>query len=619
MDLTLTVIDAPDDVNMINHTKAFRAEGGTFGRSDNNTWVLPDNERVVSSTHAQISFRDGHYVLTDKSTNGTFHNDEKTAIGQNQERTLTSGDVIIAGNYQIKATIKSTEKALPKGLQSAGFLDSADKTTFTPAVKAEQENLSQARELDNWLEPASSTPPPAASASQWGTAGNTGAQNTPFVAPALGNPQPTHNSFDTISSGAPATSSSDPLVALGLNSELTSANPASANMVDPLAALDSAANVSPAAASAWDDDDDWWREGSDSDNAPAHSQSISLPLAEPVEEPASAPVQQPNIPASYSSSAAHQSSAPQPMAYTQHQRLDSPAPQVHSPQAQNPSHFSQTNNAALAADHNVHSSALSPEQPSNQAGQHQPTTPHQDPIQQQAPVHQTAHISPPPPAVSPREHQQAPAFTTAQPNQPAQSIPPTAAYDLAGELQLTQLPPAQLAALVPESAAIINETVNRLIDLLRARSSIKNELRVQRTMIQSVDNNPLKFSASSADALKAMFNGDNQAFMRPREAVQDSFDDLSDHQVAVLSGMRAAYDAILKHFNPANLEKRFNNQSSLLSNKKTKDWESFEEHYASLMRDSESTYDLLFGEQFASSYEKQLSELKTARSLTKNR
>ena len=28
MDLTLTVIEAPENVNMLNHTKAFRAEGG---------------------------------------------------------------------------------------------------------------------------------------------------------------------------------------------------------------------------------------------------------------------------------------------------------------------------------------------------------------------------------------------------------------------------------------------------------------------------------------------------------------------------------------------------------------------------------------------------------------
>jgi type VI secretion system protein len=177
----------------------------------------------------------------------------------------------------------------------------------------------------------------------------------------------------------------------------------------------------------------------------------------------------------------------------------------------------------------------------------------------------------------------------------------------------------QLAQLVPEVAFIVNETINRLIDLLRARSSIKNELRVQRTIIQITDNNPLKFSASATDAINTMFSSENQAFMRPSDAVKSSFDDLSDHQVAVLAGMRAGYDTMLRHFDPEALDKRFNNPSSLLSNKKAKNWEAFEHYYAMLKRDGEASYELLFGDNFATTYEKQLAELQTARNLTQPR
>ena len=77
MDLTLTVIEAPQDVNMMNHTKAFKGEGGSLGRADRNTWVPPCNERIVSSTHAEIFFKDGAFFLSDVSTNGTYHNDEE--------------------------------------------------------------------------------------------------------------------------------------------------------------------------------------------------------------------------------------------------------------------------------------------------------------------------------------------------------------------------------------------------------------------------------------------------------------------------------------------------------------------------------------------------------------
>ena len=177
-----------------------------------------------------------------------------------------------------------------------------------------------------------------------------------------------------------------------------------------------------------------------------------------------------------------------------------------------------------------------------------------------------------------------------------------------------QLQGEQLAQLDDQAAAIVEESVARLIDLLRARTSIKNELRVQRTMIQTEANNPLKFSATAKDALGAMFAGTG-AFMAPVDAVRDSFDDLSDHQVAVLSGMRAGYEAMLRFFSPENIERRGGQQSGVFSSKNARNWENFVDTYRQLVSDPENGYRRLFGEEFASTYESQLAELKNARSL----
>ncbi|MEK9765016.1 MAG: type VI secretion system-associated FHA domain protein, partial [Thalassolituus sp.] len=114
------------------------------------------------------------------------------------------------------------------------------------------------------------------------------------------------------------------------------------------------------------------------------------------------------------------------------------------------------------------------------------------------------------------------------------ALPGAEVRQLAALLGIEKLSDEQLQSLMPEVSGIVNEAVTRLIDLLRARTAIKNELRVQHTMIQTMDNNPLKFSANATDALKMMFTSDASAFMRPQEAIRDSFDDLSDHQVAVL-------------------------------------------------------------------------------------
>ena len=186
---------------------------------------------------------------------------------------------------------------------------------------------------------------------------------------------------------------------------------------------------------------------------------------------------------------------------------------------------------------------------------------------------------------------------------------------LAQQLGLN-LNPDQLAQLDQQTAAIVEESVSRLIDLLRARTSIKNELRVQRTMIQTEANNPLKFSATARDALGAMFTGTG-AFMTPVEAVRDSFDDLSDHQVAVLSGMRAGYEAMLRFFSPESIASRGGTQSGVFSSKSARNWENFVESYREMVSDPDTCYRRLFGEEFASTYESQLSELKNARSLNK--
>lgn len=577
MDLTLTIIEAPQSVNMINHTKAFPAAGGSLGRADSNFWVLPDYERVVSSRHADISQQSGRFYLTDRSTNGTFHNHSEQPVGQDQSIPLNHGDILSVGDYRLKVSIKRPEKSpqLPKGLQPADFLDSSDKTLFTSTTPAEHEQRNQLKDLDDWLEPGMRTSPPTHSA-VWGTAG----------AQATARP---------VAVDLPATSQgNDPLTALGALSD----SPTPSSCIDPLAALDHAAAITPPSAPVWEDDDDWWKAGSDSDHASVLTQAMHTPAA---------------IPHPTYEAVPHLIADPVPSSIWDNQ------PHLH-------------NVAVTDVDEAlgfVPAAAMTPPTPVSSVA---PCVPSQMPLQppllqhshSQAQQLQSPQLQSPQlqsPALPSQAHAQTGSMF-ADPGQLAPQPPGSSSAqhitgELAAALGLDGLAPQQQALLIPEVAAIVHEAVNRLIDLLRARSSIKNELRVQRTIIQMLDNNPLKFSVSAQDAIKNMFNSDNPAFMRPGDAVRASFDDLSDHQVAVLAGMRSGYDSMLKHFDPANLDKRFNNASSLLSNKKAKNWEAFERYYALLKQDGEASYDLLFGDNFATTYEQQLAELKTARNLTR--
>jgi len=303
-------------------------------------------------------------------------------------------------------------------------------------------------------------------------------------------------------------------------------------------------------------EDDWWKEGTTNDHAEPLSHNIPTPKAKPQVAAPSNEFAAPSVNRT-------PATPPAPI---------NPAPQEHSAAAE-PNPFA-------ASAELLHGSTAP-----NTAAPNNPI-----PVQQPRP--------------RPNPETQAPSTV--------QTPPPKGLIE---ELGLQELPAAQQSKALSTSMGVVKETIARLIDLLRARNSIKNELRVQRTMIQSVDNNPLKFSATANDAIRTMFSGQGTAFMGPIEAVQDSFDDLSDHQVAVLAGMRAAYQAMFKHFSPKAMEARFAQSGGLLSSKQAKNWIAYSEYYQSLTRDSERTYDDLFGEEFAIAYEKQLADLKNARAM----
>ena len=53
-----------------------------------------------------------------------------------------------------------------------------------------------------------------------------------------------------------------------------------------------------------------------------------------------------------------------------------------------------------------------------------------------------------------------------------------------------------------------------------------------------------------------------QPISRPVEAFADAFEDLKHHQLAMLEGMRMAFDAMLAEFDPDRLQEQFDRQLS---------------------------------------------------------
>jgi type VI secretion system FHA domain protein len=173
-------------------------------------------------------------------------------------------------------------------------------------------------------------------------------------------------------------------------------------------------------------------------------------------------------------------------------------------------------------------------------------------------------------------------------------------------------------AVTPELAEsfgqILRVVVSGVMDVLRARQQIKDEFRMHMTHFKPTDNNPLKFSANVEDALHNLLVKRNAAYLGPVEAFDDAFDDLRSHQIAMLAGMRVAFEFMLAEFDPDRLQEEFDRQlkkGALLSvPAKLKYWDLYRERRSEMIKDPETTFRDLFGEEFAKAYEDQLERLK---------
>jgi type VI secretion system FHA domain protein len=167
---------------------------------------------------------------------------------------------------------------------------------------------------------------------------------------------------------------------------------------------------------------------------------------------------------------------------------------------------------------------------------------------------------------------------------------------------------------------ILRIVVAGVKDVLDARTQTKTEFGMDMTMLRPAENNPLKFSANVDDALHNLLVKRNPAFLGPVEAFEDAFDDLRHHQIAMLTALRVAFDAMLKQFDPDTLQVEFDRQvkksGGLSALAKWRYWELYRSMIHEMTQDADDCYRDLFGDEFARAYEEQLKRLKSQRRAT---
>jgi len=155
--------------------------------------------------------------------------------------------------------------------------------------------------------------------------------------------------------------------------------------------------------------------------------------------------------------------------------------------------------------------------------------------------------------------------------------------------------------------------VQGMMDVLKSRTEIKSEFRLAMTTIKPVENNPLKFSPTVEDAIQHLFDGEQSGYLGPVEAFEEGFNDIKAHQMAMIAGMRAAFEYMLSQFSPDVLEERFeggDRRGGIIGMaRKVRYWDMYRHMFDRITRDSDDNFRRLFGEEFATAYEEQMQKI----------
>ena len=194
---------------------------------------------------------------------------------------------------------------------------------------------------------------------------------------------------------------------------------------------------------------------------------------------------------------------------------------------------------------------------------------------------------------------------------PANAATSNGASDLTAFLRGAGIEANSLAPEMAETLGrMLRSVVQGLIEALNTRADFRNKFRLPVTRVKMSENNPLKFAVDAQDALAALLRRRAERYLGPLEAVEDGFDDIRTHHLAMVVGMRAGFESVLNRFDPRILAKEFDRRARRSSlwpmPAGMRYWRQYVDLFEALTGDAESAFQRLFGEDFAQAYERHL-------------
>ncbi|MFK7913446.1 MAG: type VI secretion system-associated FHA domain protein TagH [Pseudomonadales bacterium] len=172
---------------------------------------------------------------------------------------------------------------------------------------------------------------------------------------------------------------------------------------------------------------------------------------------------------------------------------------------------------------------------------------------------------------------------TAAPNPPAPGSTDASALDALA--QGLGLPPGALtdAAQAQMIGGVLKSLLAGVVDVLLNRAELKNQMKLQRTILQSQDNNPIKMAPNAEAAVRWLFTDQQVGFLDAEAAAADVMLDISAHELSMIAGLQAAQEAVTKGLNPDYLEQRFSEQVNMGGIgvlEKSRYWQLFRSYYS---------------------------------------
>jgi len=254
-----------------------------------------------------------------------------------------------------------------------------------------------------------------------------------------------------------------------------------------------------------------------------------------------------------------------------------------------------------------------------------------EPVEPVAPTPRRPPPRPGPTSIGPKPPQAAagPPVVEAWPGEtPARAEPPAAPRSPPSPVDEASAPPFDVlariarAAGVPERAiagrdpaavaddigVVLRLMALNLAQLLSSRSETKSLMRsASRTMIQALENNPLKFTAAPEEALAIMLGPSTRNYLDARTTVERSFADLKAHQMQTYGAMQGALEALFEDLAPEKIEASVDPDrglGALVGSRKARLWDIYVERWRAKTRRNDGRLSEAFMLLFAESYDR---------------